>query len=272
MTLLEYIKKYPLILEKGSEYYLFSGIINELPENQLIKLLPTIYSQEILKKKILEVRIRYGLPKWSQQFRKNLFNKLILIFNRGTSYRHKESIAKALTLFVDYLTLRDKKILIEHFINSEYVNNRKRAYQILKKYWFEGADKLVLKAWENYEDLFLLPIALDKMPDYFINQHNSDFIELFNDEDIEYDFSLKKLRNQYFGRTFDQNKSTVEKIKKDDPVSYLYILLAAGKRVDFDWAYEFYKKNRNSRSLARTLGKFGLWEYIINKGIDPRNP
>ena len=265
MTTTDFIRNFPEIKEKEDKYYLFLGIVSGLSGQEILMILNDCLNQNIFKRKILLNKITISVPHWSKNNNDILFEKIYFLRDSLNSYFKKESASMMLAVLCPYISKVKQNKLLCGFLQSKYKNNRKRAYAYLLNNWSPSYQKIIEKAWENYDDEEIINLAVARMPKGFLLKNFEDISSYFNDEDLNYDFRLKILRNRFYAKICDDIPSEIEKIKDNDPISFIFIMKECGKKIDPTWAVEVYKKYSQSRFLSRWYAEMGLWKNILDK-------
>ena len=270
MRIQDYIKNFPPISDKDSDYFLFVGVLTELTALELVEICRFVFDQELFKRKILIEKIQADTVKWSEAENSLLFEELFKFLEESNNYHKKESASVALTSICSNLNNSEQERLIGNFLESTYLNNRKRSYEYLLENWSSEYVTKVQQSWETYEDRAALNLIIKKMPVTFLAKNYTKINSQFTDEDLEYDLRAKVLRNDLFAKLIKERRRETEGLKTSDPVSYLYIMKVTKSNVDKGWALEFYKRNKDKRFLARWFADLNLWHEIIKDGSDPR--
>ena len=269
MNIQDYILNYPDISEKDSKYCLFIGIVAELRINEVIEICDFVFDEDILKRKIFIRNINYKTKFWSIHENGLLFDKLYNLLRNKPSYYKKESISLALNSICASLPKVKLNKLIKYFMKSGYINDRKRAYMCLKNHWLNNYEKDILKSWEYYHDDEALKLIINNMSTDVLRSNYDKLREAFSEENLEYNFLLKNLRNKLYAKIFNKNSKEINDLKTKDIISYLYIMRIQKESIDENWLYEFYKANKDKRYLSWWLADFDLWHKILEKNIDP---
>lgn len=263
MNVIDFILKFPEIKEKDEKYYLFLGIISGLHSKEFLNILDTCLVQDIFKRKILINKVSISAPIWKVSDNDALFEKVYSIIDSLDSYFKKESASLILAAHLPYISKSNQDKLLNYFLQSKYTNNRKRAYEYLLNNWSSEYLKAVEKAWQDYEDYDIINLLINKIPEKFLVDNIEKISGHFNEEDIEYDLRLKVLRNRFYARIMDKIPSKIQKLKNDDPISFIFIMKECGKRIEPAWAIKIYKKFPKSRFLSRWYAEMGLWGDIL---------
>lgn len=265
MTTVDFIRRFPEIKEKDSGYYLFLGIISGFNSQETLNVLGTCLNQDIFKRKILLNKITISAPRWTKNNNDVLFEKAYSLLGSLNFYFKKESASMILIGLCPHISKLNQNKLLHYFLQSEYKNNRKRAYTYLLDNWSSRYQEIVEKTWRAYNDDEIINLIVAKMPGGFLLKNFKELSSHFKEEDLEYDFRLKILRNRFYARIFDSIPSELKKLKNKDPISFIFVIKERGKKIDPPWAIEIYKKFPRSRFLSRWYAEMGLWKDILKK-------
>jgi len=263
MNIIDFILKFPEIKEKDEKYYFFLGIVSGLNSKEFLAILDTCLIQDIFKRKILINKASASAPIWKISDNDDLFKKVYSVIDSLDSYFKKESASMILVAVLSYISKSNQYKLLNYFLQSKYTNNRKRAYEYLLNKWSPEYLKVVEKAWQDYEDYSIINLLINKTPKEFLVDNREKISSYFNEDNLEYDFRLKILRNMFYARIFDEIPSVIRKLKNDDPISFIFIMKECNKKIEPTWAIEIYKKFPRSRFLSRWYAEMGLWKEIL---------
>ena len=266
MTVTSFICNFPEIQEKNDNYYLFLGIISKLNSSEILEILDSCLSQDIFKRKILINKIAKTAQTWKKIDNDTIFKKTYHMFNSLDSYFKKESASIVLNTLCPYVSISNQNKLLYYFLQSNYKNNRKRAYIYLQTNWSPEYQMVVEKTWQDYNREGIISLLVAKMPKEFLLKNFEDISSHLKEEDIDYDFYLKIIRNKFYARVVDDISSELKKLKNKDPISFIFIMRECGKKIDPSWAMDIYKGNPQSRKyLPRWYADMDLWKDILKK-------
>jgi hypothetical protein len=268
MSLINFIRNFPEIKEKKGRYYLFLGIIFGLSAKDTLTVTNDCLEQDIFKRKILLNKIMISSPEWTQKERELLFDKVYDAKDSLSSYFKKENASIILVSLFPYISKVKQDKVVDYFLQSNYKNNRKRVYKYFLDNWSPSCQKIIERAWKEFKDEEVLRLIIFKMPKEFLLDNLKEILSYFDDNDLVNDFYQKILRNKLYSRLYDDIPLIIKKLKKNDPISFIFIEKNRNGTIDIDWATEIYKKYSQSRFLARWYAEMGLWEKIINNDPD----
>lgn len=267
MSIIDFIRKYPEIKERNNKYYLYQGIVYGLSAKEIIEIINYCLDQEIFKRKILLNKIMTSAPKWSKEDNEKIFLKVYSLSDSLSSYFKKESAAMIMMVLFPHLSRNNQNKLAMNFLKSRYSNNRKRIYKYFYYNWSPNCKKIVAKAWNDFRDEGAIGLIISKMPREFLLE-NFETLSKYFEENLDYDFYLRLLRNKLYARLYGDIQTEIEKIKKSDPISFIAIKKERGEKLDVSWAIEVYRMNSQSRFLARWYSDMGLWKDILREEPD----
>ncbi len=268
MTTVDFIRKFPEIKEKNGRYYFYLGIVAGLSSKEISDVINDCLEQDILKRKIFLNKIMTSAAKWPRDENNFLFDEVYSSKNSLSSYFKKESASMILMALFPYISKNNQNKLADHFLQSKYKNNRKRIYKYFYKNWSPNCKRIIEKAWYDFKDEEAIGLVVSKMPKEFLLQNFDEISNYFDEDELTYDFFLKILRNKFLARLYDDIPLEIQKIKNNDPISFIFIKKERGEKLDIAWAIEIYKKYPQSRFLARWYSEMGLWEDILRKNPD----
>lgn len=264
MNTTDFIRSFPEIREKDDKYFLFLGIISGLDNTEIIEILNLCLDQDIFKRKILLNKIVSSVSSWSKNVNDNLFKKIFSSLGTLNSYFKKESASMMLSGLCPYISAINQKKLLHYFLQSNYKNNRKRAYAYLLDNWSLKYQIVVEKAWQVYNDEEIISLLVARIPRSFLLKNFKDISCHFEEEDLDYDFHLKVIRNKFYARIVEDISSELKQLKDKDPISFIFIMKECGRKIDPGWAMEIYRKFPRSRKyLPRWYAEMKLWKEII---------
>ena len=164
-----------------------------------------------------------------------------------------------------FVSTNNQNKLVNRFTSSPYKNNRKRIYKYFYQNWTKGCEKIIEIAWNKFGDEQAIGLIIGKMPTDFLEKNLVKLKEYFKEEELTYDFFRKILRNKFYARMYNKLENETERLKKDDPISYIAINKECGKKINIQWAIGVYKGNLKSRFLARWYSDMSLWDDILKQ-------
>lgn len=264
MNEIDFLHSFPEIKEKDNKYYLFLGIVSGLNGLETVEIIDSCLNQDIFKRKVLLSKILTSAASWPKSINDILFNKIFSSLGVLNSYFKKESASMILVSLCPYISAINQKKLLLFFLKSDYKNNRKRAYAYLLENWSQQYQGDVEEAWKAYDDEEIINLLINKMPREFLLEYFEKISSNFEEEDLDYDFHLKILRNRFYSRIAKDIPAELEKLKSKDPISFIFVMKECGKKIDPKWAVEIYRKLPQSRKyLPRWYAEMGLWEEIL---------
>lgn len=266
MKKISFLRSFPSFEEKDENFYLFNGVFRELSGEEVSDLLVDILDETILKRHALIKKIGESSMGWPLNVNVLIYKQVFEVIESLDNYFKKESASKILTNIWENLPKAERNKILEYFISSTYVNNRKRAYDYLRKFWNIKTLDLVRRAFNEFGDFSLATLIIEKGDSQFVWEQYEALISYFSDEDL--DFREKVLRNKLFAKVIDKIPGKIKDLKKEDPISYIFIMKEARRDIDLEWAVDFYlKEKRAYRFLPRWYAEMGMWEKILSKNL-----
>lgn len=268
MSIINFIHNFPEIKEKNGKYYLYLGIVSGLSAKEISTVINDWLEQDIFKRKILLNKVMTSSAQWSVEENNKIFNKIYDLKDRLSSYFKKESASMILMALFPNISKNYQNKLAKDFSQSKYKNNRKRIYNYFNKNWSPGCQKIIEKAWQDFKDEEAIGLIVSRMSRDFSLKNFDIISNYFNEEDLSFDFYRRVLRNRLYARIYNDIPSTIRRLKDSDPISFIYIKKERREKIDTLRAIEIYKKNFQSRFLARWYSEMGLWEDILKNNLD----
>lgn len=264
MTVINFIRDFSEIKEKDDKYYLFLGIISGLDSQEILAILDTCLTKDIFKRKILINKTLTSAQTWVTDENDAIFEKVYSLSRSLDSYFKKESASLILVGLWKSISKSNQNKLLRYFLHSNYKNNRKRAYLYLQANWSFEYQKDIEKIWKLYEDEEIIELLVSNMPENFLLRNKENILNYFEEEYLEYNLSLKVLRNKFYARIYKSIPSELKILKIKDPISYIFIMKESDNKIDPLWAIEIYKNIPTSRKyLPRWFAEMNLWEDIL---------
>jgi len=229
MEILKVIKKIGTLGNKDDKYYLFKSLLSNLNPRQTIKLLDLDFSQDKFKIKLILEKIHTDLETKVLEEHKDIFEKLLKKIPGLNDYYKNQRCAQFLFEISLYLDVPQRKKLIDYFLSSKYQNNHKRAYDLLLSRWDNDFSKLLVDSWNRFQNDCAIEVIVKKLPDTYLDTILPSLLPYFSDEEINFDFELKLLRNSLYARRVEKFKKEIEKLKKADPISYIHFMETWGQ-------------------------------------------
>ena len=263
MTIINFIKEFPEISRKDEKYSLYLGLVAGLTADQTAEILELCLEQNLIKRKTVLNHIMFSAGKWTARENNEIFKKVFKLKNTLSSYYKKESASMILMMLFPLVSRNNQQKLSEDFSQSRYKNNRRRIYKHFYKNWSSNCESIIEEAWASFKDEESIRIIVAKMPKEYLLANLNNLLPYFDEKNLSYDFFRKILRNQLYLRLFEDIPSKIEELKVTDPISYIYINKAQGKKIDITGAIQIYKQNANTRYLARWYSEMKLWDDIL---------
>jgi len=248
MRTLDYVKLATTIevgKEKDEKFYLLKGILRSFNSKEICGCLDLGFKQPILFRKLILERILEDIKKQVETCHFKLFDSLLNSFNNGfLTYHQKEACSVFIYEIAIYMppVLVDKAI--NDFANSNYVNDRGRAMDLIDLFWQDKYKNLLVDLFNNFGDGFNLMI--DKLSPEFLFSKLNQLLKYLGD-DLENDFDLRVLRNKLFIKIHKYIPEKIDEIKNSDPISYIFIKKEIGEKIKAEYALDVYKKFPRSR-------------------------
>jgi hypothetical protein len=257
------------IFEKDDRYYFFKGVLSTFNAKNTCKLLDNQLKQDSFKRQlILDKILKDLIDLENRDLYLSVFKEMLVLIARTKDYRKNQGYAKFLYRMYPAMPILWQKKLIKYFISSDFKHNQRRALEYLDKNWDENFSSDVIKLWTNgnYElalKLIIWKVDKESLSADIFNSINTYFIKIQEDDYFNYDYSAKILRNKFYSRFIQECSKEVDKLKKNDPISYIFIQKEAGRKIDLDFAIKVYKNNSNARKyLPRWYSEMGMEDVL----------
>ena len=145
-----------------------------------------------------------------------------------------------------------------YFYNREKISDHWKAYAVADLIWSdEVEDKLWEKLYEEGDESCLAILIEKGNPQSLIKIIK----EVWTSQHIQF-----RHKNNLLVRLAPVNFKAVSFLKKDHPVSYMYAVVLAGRKLNHKEAEELALKAKNAREFGFALwciGKLGMWETLL---------
>lgn len=228
-----------------------NAFISTLSEDEVISLVePSLDGPFELRRPIVR-RIRDDIQDNFQKKHNLLIVRLfdLLCQSKGNA---REKIAYCIKELLTALPDKESVYFIKRLLESKYVSVRRRAYAFLKNHWIEECIDLIKDAFYKYQDIEAARVFINNLP---VSYLESSFDSL--DNATRNDFIRRKL----YLRLLDQSPSVIERLKDEDPVTYVYMRFKANNPLTHQEAMKlFYKAHPTDKSgiMIWAIGKMGL--------------
>jgi len=244
------------------KYYLFKSLLYFLSQRETIGILDLDFKQDVFKIKLILEKIQSDLKLGILKEHRVFFGTLLKVISK-LDYHKNQKVAEFLFEISLFMEPKQQKELINYFLNSKYVNNYKRAFDFLLGKWDDSFSELLIQSWEKFENEDALEVIVKKLPEEYLDKILESLCPYFSEEEINNDFELKILRNLLYARKSKTFSSEIKKLKKDDPISYLYIKKELKEKVEKDFAIQVYNKYlRSRRYLPKWYAEMGMWDVL----------
>lgn len=273
-----------IITDKNDKYYFFKNVLTTLNSKDVCGLFDIKLRQDPFKKQLILDKILKDLDVYldvrtksyivsanvnldNRKIYLSIYKKMLNLITKTNEYRKNQEYAKFLYRMYPAMPSVWQKKLIQCFISSNFKNNQKRALEILNRNWDRDFSDDILRLWiENYYEL-ALKLIVWKIDNRLLNQNVfdsiSEYFNEFQDDDFEYDLSSKILRNKFYSRFYKKSFKEISDLKKEDPVSYIFIQKESGNKIDSDFAIRVYNENKNAKKyLPRWYAEMGMIDVL----------
>lgn len=232
-----------------------NAFVSTLTDDEAISLIETSIDEPFKLRRSIVRRVKNDIEENFQDKHLIIVKRLFQLLDQSKG-NSREKIAycikELLTAFPYEAPINYLKILLD----SKYVTIRRRAYNIIKNKWFDEYIELIKGVFYKNCDIEAARIFINKLPLSYL-ESSFDFL----DKVTQYDFIRRKL----YLRLIEQSPSIIERLKDEDPVTYVYMRCKAEKPLTHDEALElFFKAQPTDKSgiMIWAIGKMGLSQTL----------
>lgn len=242
----------PIILEKQT---FINAFISTLSVDEAISLIePSIDAPFELRRPIVR-KVQEDIEDNYQKKHNLLLDRLfnLLAQSKGNT---REKIAYCIKELLIALPDKESLYFLKKLLGSEYITIRRRAYAFLRNHWIDECINLIRDAFYKHEDIEAARLFINNLP---VSYLESSFDLL--DKATRNDFIRRKL----YLRLIKQSPSIIERLKDEDPVTYVYMRFKANKPLTHQEAMKFFYKahpTHKSGIMIWAIGKMGLRETL----------
>jgi len=253
------INSFEIITSVNDKYYLFKSLLSFLNPIETIKIFDFKYDN--FKIKLISEKIIGDLRLTVLEEHFLLFDTL-LDSSSKLDYWRNQRVMELLFEVSHFMQPSQTKRLIIYCLTSKYIKNQKRAYSYLIENWDNSYSKPLIQSWKEFENENALELIIKKLPVEYLTIILRSLLPYFSDDDI--DFPLKVLRNVLYARLSKVFSSEIKKLKKDDPISYIYVKKEMRRKVEKRYAIGIYKQYpRSRRYLPRWYSEMGMLNVLL---------
>jgi len=262
MNKVETIKKYGKIIEKDTNYFIFSGLLNCLNPQETVEAFNFNFDFGISKRGLFIYKITSDIKKGIKKLHIDFFKKLLNTIYSLDTYHKKQACSQFLFELFNYMPFPQQDQLIKYLLLSQYKNDRKRAYDLLSIHWSSEYKKILEKVFLEFSDFQAVDLLIEKMSSKYLFKNIDQIYPFFLGEYL--DFEELKLRNKLLIKVSKFVKYTlIRKLKEKDPISYIFIAKESNLKVDEKFAFELFCKHSHKNNLISWYGQIGLWDTIL---------
>jgi len=257
------------IKSKDDSYYLFKGILSVYAPNEVIKAINVGLRYGGLLFLLIVEKIKEDLDFKKTTEYISSYAKLLSDFKKIKNYYENQRYATIIFEIGQFLPLKNKKEIIKIFFDSDYKNNHKRALSLMLNNWHDSFGNILVRAWGKYKNKKVMETIIKVLPKNILVNMCDELYLYFteNKTSLNYDFSLKLLRNQLFLKIPDKFIEQIDELAESDPISFIFIKKELNKKIEDDFAIKIYNKHFGSRKyLPRWYAEMGMWN-VLNKII-----
>lgn len=254
----KFMLAFPGFKEKGEWYDLYKGFVRCLNHNEAFSLLIDD-STTGLKSEAIITATTYSIGRLAEkQITEFFVNAFSVIDN--LKWPQQLWVAKLLFRISPYLDEKDIVEITKYFLGSNHSSFRYYGYRIVESKKL-SLKKELMNAWDKYNDIDALALLIDNLTPKELFSLYSEAEEMLSL--AEEDFEVLKLRNKYYSKIIEFIPKRLLELLTKDPVSYVFVMRDAGKKIDKDLALKIYKKNKTSRSLPACYGDLKQWNVLL---------
>ena len=172
------------------------------------------------------------------------------------SFPKRDSCAFVITCLYPHLTKGEQKSILDLFLSSKYTLVRERALKILRQNWDPKYTETIWNMWNKTASETCAKIIIEFFPLEFLKTN--------------YRLILPSvpswLQRKLLIKIMKKNGAIIAQLKKDDPITYAYLLTKQGKKLSSSQAWKLAQAHYDSPNISLLLwcfGQMGLWNVLI---------
>ena len=256
MKKIEYINKFLEDKPLMPPYSTFAScLINTLSPNEACRMFDLSFKQDPLIRKAVLKKIAHDIETNPITAHKKLVSELLKKVS-VPSFPRRDSCGFAITYLYPYLSKEEKEWILSLFLTSKYSLVRERALKILRQNWDPKYTETIWNLWNKTASETCAKIIIEFFPLKFLKTN--------------YRFMLPELhpwlQRKLFMKIMGKNGAIIAQLKKDDPITYAYLLTKQGKKLSSSQAWKLAQEHYDSPNISLLLWCFGqmrLWDVLI---------
>jgi len=173
-----------------------------------------------------------------------------------TPYPRKNSFAYLLQRLYWSMPLRERRTIIQSFLESKELGIRRRAYKLMHEDWSPSWIADLERSWYEWHDRQCACIVVDHFESIFLINHIDALAKDLNDGAY-----LSRL----YIRVVPDKPRFLTKLRKIDGITYAYVAARLEKRISSKEARNLlqqYEFDSRLGILAWSLGRLGHWDLL----------
>lgn len=256
MKKIEYINKFLANKPCTPPYSTFAScLINALSPKEACMMFDLSFKQAPLIRKAVLRKMAHDIKINSIAAHKKLVSELVEKVSMP-SFPRRDSCAFAITYLYPYLSQKEQGLILSLFLTSKYSLVRERALKILQQNWDPKYTETIWDIWNQTASETCAKIIIEFFPLEFLKtNYRSIFPNLSS-----------WLQRKLFIKIMGENSAIIAPLKKEDPITYSYLLTKQGKKLSSSQAWKLaqaYYDSPNISLLLWCFGQMGLWEVLI---------
>ena len=232
-----------------------SFLINTLSPKEACQMFDLSFKQNPLIRKAVLRKIAHDIEINPITAHKKLISELLKKVS-APSFPRRDSCAFAITYLYPYLSKDEQESILSLFLMSKYSVIRERALKILWQNWDPKYIETMWNMWNQTTSETCAKIIIEFFPLEFLKTNYRLILPNIPS------WLQRKLLIKIMGK----NGAIIAQLKKDDPITYTYLLTKQGKKLSSSQAWKLaqaYYDSPNISLLLWCFGQMGLWNVLI---------
>jgi len=255
MDRVQYIKNLSHITDLWERGALIPALAACLTPAEACEALDVTFDQPADIRKALLHRIAGDIKNRFLECHSELVGRLIRVFEALPS-KKKQTAGYCLKSLSEYLPKEFKDTVIQLLLSSKYIVIRRLAYKILQRPWADHNSPWVEHAWQRHKEVECAVLIIEHFPIAFIEKEIKTLEQI-----VAGTWDMRKL----FLHLCQSNKDYLQRLKKLDEISYVYVATKVGIILPISQAESIFEKNKHHEErglLIWCYGRQGLWPLL----------
>ncbi len=179
--------------------------------------------------------------------------KDLIDLSLSQKYREANSIAYCLSILLEHVKSAEENLILNHFLDSERIGFRRRAYKFLSYSYDNKYEAKLLKNWADYKDKEILKIFIYNFPKDFLLENRKSLLK-----EISEGWLAAKLYIQIAPNDID----IVDELIPFGIATYSYCLAKLGEKIPKRNKNLYKMGDENDGLTLWSLGRLQEWDLI----------